>query len=137
MLFVSAIIAIMVGSLSSMREIVKEMEIYRRERMVSLQMSLTFCQRSGSAYWCLCIKLLFSYCSRTGCGYARWAGSCDRTLHNAVLATLAGMMLGLLVSAVSPNQNVAPLLILIHTPNYVWRWVINKCTWAEARLLAR
>jgi len=28
------------------------------------------------------------------------------------LATLAGMMMGLLVSAVSPNQNVAPLLII-------------------------
>jgi len=58
MLFVSALIAIMVGSLSSMREIVKE-TIYRRERMVRL--SLTFCLRSSSAYWCLCIKLLFSY----------------------------------------------------------------------------
>jgi len=38
MLFVSALIAIMVGSLSSMREIVKE--IYRRERMVAYRCPL-------------------------------------------------------------------------------------------------
>jgi len=83
MLFVSALIAIMVGSLSSMREIVKEMEIYRRERMVSLQI-VTFCLRSGSAYWCLCIKLLFSYCSRNWLWTYQVDLKLQSDLHNAV-----------------------------------------------------
>jgi len=50
------------------------------------------------------------------------------------LATLAGMMMGLLVSAVSPNQNVAPLLILIPYPKL--RLAVgyaNKCTGAAGQ----
>ena len=37
MLFVTTLIAVIVGSLSTMREIVKEQEVYRRERMIFLK----------------------------------------------------------------------------------------------------
>ena len=114
MLFVSAIIAIMVGSLSSMREIVKETEIYRRERMVSLQivpyiLSKIWLGVLVSLYQAA-VFVLFKELAVNMPGGLEVAIGLYITLF---LATLAGMMMGLLVSAVSPNQNVAPLLIIL------------------------
>lgn len=114
MLCVAAIVAIMVGSLSSMREIVKETEIYRRERMVSLKiipyiLSKIWLGILVSLYQAA-VFLLFKELAVNLPGGLEVAGKLYITLF---LATVSGMMLGLLVSAVSPNQNVAPLLIIL------------------------
>jgi ABC-type multidrug transport system ATPase subunit len=114
MLFVAAIIAIMVGSLSSMREIVKEMEIYRRERMVSLKIAPYILSKIWLgilvSLYQAAIFVLFKQLAVNMPGGMEAAIALYITLF---LATLAGMMMGLLVSAVSPNQNVAPLLIIL------------------------
>ncbi len=114
MLFVAAIIAIMVGSLSSMREIVKESEIYRRERMVSLKIAPYILSKVWLgvlvSLYQAAVFVLFKELAVEIPGGLEAAIGLYITLF---LATLSGMMLGLLVSAISPNQNVAPLLIIL------------------------
>lgn len=114
MLFVTAIVAIMVGSLSSMREIVKEVEIYRRERMVNLKITPYILSKIWLgilvSLYQAAVFVLFKELAVNMPGGLEVAVGLYITLF---LATLAGMMLGLLVSAVSPNQNVAPLLIIL------------------------
>ncbi|WP_299402442.1 ABC transporter permease [Acaryochloris sp. IP29b_bin.148] len=114
MLFVAVIIAIMVGSLSSMREIVKENDIYRRERMVCLQLwpyilSKVLTGVLVSLYQAA-VFTLFKVLVVTFPGGTPVLLGIYITL---LLATIGGMVMGLLVSAIAPNQNVAPLLIIL------------------------
>ncbi len=114
MLFITAIIAIMVGSLSSMREIVKEKDIYRRERMVFLQIIPYISSKVAlgvliSLYQAV-IFLLFKYASISWTDGVSILPNLYLTL---ALTTMGGMVMGLLVSAVSPNQNFAQLLIIL------------------------
>ena len=113
-LFVSVLIAVIVGSLATMREIVKEAEIYRRERMMGLQI---FPYIFSKLWFCVVLALYES---------AVFYGTKMLSVHFIVsplesfgifftlfLATLGGMVMGLLVSALSPNQSVAPLLTIL------------------------
>jgi ABC-type multidrug transport system ATPase subunit/pSer/pThr/pTyr-binding forkhead associated (FHA) protein len=122
MLFMAALIAILVGGVAAMREIVKEMEIYRRERMVGLRIApyilsklwigvlLTLYQ---AAVFVVTKKLAIDIPGGTEVVMGMYV--------TLVLGTLSGMIMGLLVSAVSPNQNVAPLLIvLILVPQFMF-----------------
>jgi ABC-type multidrug transport system ATPase subunit len=114
MLFVAAIIAIMVGSLSSMREIVKERDIYRRERMVCLQLlPYVFSKFSIGALVALCQAAVFVCFKVLAIAFPDGGEVISGIYVALALATIGGMTLGLLVSALSPNQNVAPLLIVL------------------------
>jgi ABC-type multidrug transport system ATPase subunit/pSer/pThr/pTyr-binding forkhead associated (FHA) protein len=113
--FLSVLIPVIVGSLAMMREIVKESEIYRRERMVGLKILPYIFSKVGlgtvlalfQATIFLATKLL----------------AVDLPNYNSVnifelyitllLATLGGMIMGLLVSALAPSQNAAPLLTIL------------------------
>ncbi len=122
MLFVSALIAVMIGEITTMRELVKEDEIYRRERLYGLQLlpyvlskvwiALLFSLYQGAAY--LFVKALA----------VDLPGGWDVLLtlyFDFTLAILAGAILGLLVSAIAPNQNMAPLLmILVLVPQIIF-----------------
>lgn len=114
MSFVAVLIAVIVGSLATMREIVKEAEIYRRERMVGLKVlpyilskvSLGFVLALYQAAIFLLTKLLSVHIpvdnwEIVGLFITLW------------LATMGGMIMGLMVSALSPSQNVAPLLTIL------------------------
>ncbi len=114
MLFTTSLIAVMIGSLATMREIVKEKDIYRRERTVGLQiLPYIF-----SKLW---IGILLALYQAAVFLFFRWVGidipgSPDVLIAfyiTLVLTTLAGAVMGLLVSTVSPNQNIAPLLTII------------------------
>lgn len=111
MLFNTGLIAVMVGSLATMREIVKEVDIYRRERMIGL-MSIPYIL---SKIWF--VILLAIYQAAVFLLFKLLAVNIPGDLANMyitlLLATVAGMIMGLLVSAISPNQNVAPLLTII------------------------
>ncbi|MBW4551178.1 MAG: FHA domain-containing protein [Aphanocapsa sp. GSE-SYN-MK-11-07L] len=114
MAFVAVLIAVIVGSLATMREIVKEAEIYRRERMVGLKLlPYVFSKISlgaGLAFYQAAIFLLTKLLS-VNIPIAGWAiVSLYITL---LLATMGGMVMGLMVSALSPTQNVAPLLTIL------------------------
>lgn len=97
-----------------MREIVKEQEIYRRERMIGLQLIPYIFSKVWIgvpiALYQAAIFLLFKKLAIDIPGGTEILGAMYVALF---LATLSGMVMGLLVSALAPNQNVAPLLTII------------------------
>jgi hypothetical protein len=124
-LFMSAMIGFMVGALSVMREFVKEADIYRRERMVTLKIVPYVL----SKIWMAVIIALYQagifmlFMKITG----DWPSASQLLIVyvTMVLAIYAGMLMGLLVSAVSPNQNIAPLLItMVLVPQLIFGGVI-------------
>ena len=114
MLFATALIAVMVGSLATMREIVKENDIYRRERAIGLQVIpyilSKVCVVILLALYQAAVFVLLKNFAVDLPGGTEVLGGMYVTLF---LASIAGMMMGLFVSALSPNQNIAPLLTII------------------------
>jgi hypothetical protein len=114
MLFVSALIAVMIGEITTMNELVKEDEIYRRERLYGLKIvpyilskvwiAFLFSIYQGAAY--LLVKMIAVQLPEG------WAVLSSFYL-DFTIAILAGSMLGLLVSAIAPNASMAPLLMIM------------------------
>ena len=114
MWFMTALITILVGALASVREIVKEGDIYRRERAVNLKLVpyllskvwvgviLAFYQ----AGVLLLTRILFNNPAVPG------AGGYLQLYLTLFLCTLCGYLIGLVISASAPNQNSAMLLII-------------------------
>jgi hypothetical protein len=114
MFFTLTIMALLVGSLGSVREIVKEQAVYKREHMVSVQLlpylaskvflGLAFAFYSGLMLF-LIISLVvdFSYLS---------LGERAELFVPFFLATFSGVMLGLFVSAGSPTEERAMMLVI-------------------------
>ncbi|MGK7916566.1 MAG: FHA domain-containing protein [Prochloraceae cyanobacterium] len=114
MLFTTALIAVMVGSLSTMREIVKEQEIYRRERAIGLQIvPYIFSKIWVSILLALYQAAIFLLFKVLAVDLPSSAEVLSKIYLTLVLGTIAGMVMGLLVSAISPNQNIAPLLTIV------------------------
>ncbi|MCM1981882.1 FHA domain-containing protein [Lyngbya confervoides] len=114
MLFTMVLIAVMVGSLATMREIVKEIDIYKRERIIGLQI-LPYVM---SKVWvALLLALYQAFIFVLFKALAVDIPSDTTTLVSLyitmALATVGGMLMGLLGSAVSPNQSVAPMIVLV------------------------
>ncbi len=114
MLFVSALIAVMIGEITTMNELVKEDEIYRRERLYGLKVvpyilskvwiAFLFSVYQGAAY--LLVKMIA----------VQFPGGWEVLFHfylDFTIAIMAGAMLGLLVSAIAPNQSMSPLLMIM------------------------
>lgn len=114
MWFVTGLTTILVGALSSVREIVKETDIYRRERAVNLRVLPYVASKAWvgvvlAAYQAavlLFFRILFVDPSVPGpLGYAA-------LYVTYFLATLCGYLIGLAISAGAPNQNAAVLLTI-------------------------
>ncbi len=122
MLFVTIIMAVMAGSLATMPEIAKENAIYRRERSAGLGIIPYFASKLQlavllalyqSAVLLACVSLAVSIPGGQNVLALMYV-----TLF---LASFGSMVLGLLVSAIAPNQSVAPLLtILVLVPQIVF-----------------
>ena len=113
-LFQPTIFAIMVGALATMREFVKEADIFRRERLVNLKV-LPYVM---SKMWVAALLALYQAAAYTGIHYLAFkmpGGIYEFLLIyiTLVLATMAGMTLGLLASAAAPNANAAPLIVIL------------------------
>ena len=113
-LFLLTIYGIMVGGISQMREIVKEQDIYRRERLVNLKI-LPYVL---SKVWVAALLALYQAAAYTVVHYLsfKMPGGLIEFLQvyiTMTLATFAGMMLGLFDSALSPNSSSAHLLVII------------------------
>ncbi len=115
MLFMMGLIGILTGSLSSVREIVKEVDIYRRERTVTLKLMPYIMSKVWigvilavyqAAVFILAKRLLVNPSFHGTYGY--WA-----MYLTVFLCILSGYMLGLLISAAAPNQNIALFLVVI------------------------
>jgi ABC-type multidrug transport system ATPase subunit/predicted component of type VI protein secretion system len=105
---------ILVGGLAFMRELVKEREIYRRERMVNLHLSSYIMSKLWFAlllavYQAICFTIIHHL------AFDMPGGLEERIFFfvTALLLVIAGMMLGLFVSALAPNSNSAPLLLIL------------------------
>ena len=112
-LYMVAIVCFLVGSLASLREIVKEMDIYRRERMVCLKI-LPYVL---SKLWVAILISLYSagvftlFIELSG----HWP-PVEQLLSvyvTMVLSILAGMVTGLFISSLTRNQNVTSLILLV------------------------
>lgn len=113
-LFLMTIYGIMVGGISQMREIVKEQDIYKRERLVNLQI-LPYIL---SKVWIAALLAFYQAAAYTIVHYLAFdmpGGALEfvQIYITMVLATLAGMMLGLFASALAPNANSAPLFVIM------------------------
>jgi ABC-type multidrug transport system ATPase subunit/predicted component of type VI protein secretion system len=119
--FLLLIFAVFVGGLSQMREIVKENDIYKRERLVNLKiLPYVF-----SKIWVAAIVALYHSLVYVGIHYLVYempGGTTELLIlyFTMVLLVLSGMMLGLFASALSPNANSVPMLVIIFImPNIV------------------
>ena len=113
-LFLMTIYGVMVGGISQMREIVKEGDIYKRERLVNLKI-LPYVM---SKIWVAAILAFYQAAAYTIVHYLAFdmpGGMFEFILIyiTMTLATLAGMMLGLFASALAPNASSAPLIVII------------------------
>ncbi len=113
-LFLAVLVGVLVGAIAFMREIVKESDVYRRERMVTLKIGpYVFSKLWVGVLLALYQAGVFLLTKHLASG---WPHGLDGLLYVYVtfsLATLAGVMLGLFISAVATNQNVAPLLLIV------------------------
>jgi ABC-type multidrug transport system ATPase subunit/pSer/pThr/pTyr-binding forkhead associated (FHA) protein len=115
MLFMAAIVPFLIGALSSVREIVKEKAIFRRERTVNLRIipyllskvAVGFLFALYTAAALLVVKLVAVDFSHLGIE--------ELALYYLIimLAVLSGVMWGLLISAVAPREEQAMLLLIV------------------------
>ena len=113
-LFLLTIYAMLVGGLSQMREIVKEADIYKRERLVNLQIFPYVL----SKIWIAALLALYQAAAYTIIHYLAFEmpGGMEEFFFiyiTLVLATMAGMVGGILASALSPNSSSAPLIMIL------------------------
>lgn len=114
MLFTSILLTLMVGSVSMMREIVKEMDIYKRERMIGLQIApYVFSKVWVAVILSIYQGVIFVLFKNFAIDLPKTPAFIAGMFITLTLATLSGMMMGLLGSAISPNQSVAPMLVLM------------------------
>lgn len=114
LLFLLPVYGVMVGGLAQMREIVKEADIYRRERLINLRIFPYVL----SKVWIAGLLALYQAAAYTIVQYLAFemhGNIIDFLLvyGTLVLATMAGMMIGLFASALAPNANSAPLLVIL------------------------
>ncbi len=113
-LFLQVIYALMVGALGQMREIVKEQDIYKRERLVNLKI-IPYVM---SKVWVAGLLSLYQAAAYVVLRYIAFdmpGGLIEFALIylTLALATMSGMMLGLFASALAPNANSAPMIVII------------------------
>ncbi|MFN2137981.1 MAG: FHA domain-containing protein [Candidatus Promineifilaceae bacterium] len=113
-LFLLTVYGVMVGGLSQMREIVKEQDVYKRERLVNLRLFPYIM----SKVWVAALLSIYAALVYMGVHYVAFdmpGGATEFVLMfiTLALATMAGMMLGLFASAVAPNANAAPMIVVL------------------------
>ncbi|MBL7163115.1 MAG: FHA domain-containing protein [Anaerolineales bacterium] len=121
--YMLAIVAILAGSLSSVREIVKEADIYKRERAVNLRifpylMSKVWVGIVLAIYQAavlMAFRILFvKPVIPSTQDYVAF-------FITLFLGSLSGYLIGLTISAIAPNQNTAmTLLITILVPQFLF-----------------
>jgi hypothetical protein len=105
---------ILVGGLAFMRELVKERDIYKRERMVNLRLSSYIL----SKIWIALLLAVYQTACYTAIRYLAFdvPGGSEEMLFffiTVFLLIVAGTMMGFFASALAPNANSAPLLLIM------------------------
>ena len=112
--FMSSVVAMLVGAMSSVREIVKEADIYKRERAVGLKiipyifskmwMGLIMALYQGGVILGLALLLVNVPVSGKEVYFEFFI--------TIVLGVITGYLIGLLISAAVPNQNTALIALI-------------------------
>jgi len=113
-LFLMTIYALLVGGMSQMREFVKEADIYKRERLVNLKIF----PYVSSKVWVALVLAFYQGLAYTLLHYLAFSmpggiAEFGQVYVTMVLATMTGMMLGLLASSLAPNAASAPLTMIM------------------------
>jgi hypothetical protein len=113
-LFLMTIYSLLVGGMSQMREFVKEADIYKRERLVNLKIF----PYVASKVWVAMLLAFYHGLAYTIIHYLAFSmpgGTAEflQVYVTMVFATMTGMMLGLLASALAPNAASAPLTMIM------------------------
>ena len=113
-IFILTLYGVLVGALSQMRELVKEREIYKRERLVNLKIVPYIFSKVWVAF-VLAFYQAGAYFLMRYLAFDMPGGPEEFFMIyiTLVLATSAGMMLGLFASSISPNSNSAPLFVIL------------------------
>lgn len=125
-LFLMTIICLLVAGLSQMREFVKEEDIYKRERLVNLKIV----PYVASKVWVALLLAFYHAIAYTVIRHLAFdmpGGAAEFGLIyiTMVLAAMAGMVCGLLASALAPAASSAPMLmILLLVPQIVLSGVL-------------
>lgn len=116
MLFMMGLISILVGSMASVREIVKEVDIYKRERTIALKIApYIFSKLWVGVVLALYQAVIFLFTKWLFVGYAPpvlSVGNWIAVFVTLFLGSLSGYLMGLAISAGSPNQMVALLMVI-------------------------
>jgi len=112
--FLLTINCILVGGLSQMREFVKEADIYKRERLVNLKVF----PYVASKVWIAGLLALYQALAYTIIHNIAFEmpGGIEEFIFMYItlaLAVLAGMMMGLVASALAPAASSAPLIMIM------------------------
>ncbi|MGC9468956.1 MAG: FHA domain-containing protein [Anaerolineae bacterium] len=125
MLFMMGLISILVGAMASVREIVKEIDIYKRERAVALKIGPYIFSKLWigivlaiyQAVVFIITKALFVGFSPPLLSLGTWFA----VFITLFIGSLSGYLMGLTISAGSPNQMVALLMvILVLVPQFLF-----------------
>lgn len=126
LLFILACVSIWFGTSNAAQEIVKEMDIYRRERMVNLRilpyvLSKACVQSLISLLQCLVLVVMV--CPAFGVETGHWPG----IFMTLFLAAFTGTWLGLAISAFSTSREMAVVLVpLVLIPQIMFSGAITK-----------
>lgn len=106
--------SVLVGGLAMMRELVKEREVYKRERRVNLQLSSYILSKT----WLAVILALYQAACFTVIRYLAFempGGNQEKLFFfiTEFLLVLSGTIVGLFCSALAPSANAAPLLLIL------------------------
>lgn len=112
--FLSLMYGALIGAFSQNREIVKEIDVFKRERLVGLQVF----PYVTSKVWVAVLLSLYQGLAFTLVHYTAYimpGGFLELVLFYITmsLACFAGMMVGLLASSISKNPNATPLLVVM------------------------
>jgi len=117
-----SVYALLVGGLSQMREFVKEASIYKRERLVNIKifpyvMSKIWVALILALYHALAFTIIRRFAFNLPGGFE----VLSQIYITLLLATITGMMSGLMASVISNNQSTTPLImILLTVPMYMF-----------------
>lgn len=112
--FMPIMYSVMVGALAQMREFVKESEIYKRERLVNLKvLPYVLSKVWVAALIALYQSLVYTVVHTLAFEFTGTPLDLLFMYATLYLATLAGMMLGLASSALAPNGNAVPLIVIM------------------------
>lgn len=112
--FMPIMYSVMVGALAQMREFVKESEIYKRERLVNLKvLPYVLSKVWVAALIALYQSMVYTVVHNLAFDYVSTPTDLLLMYVTLYLATLAGMMLGLASSALAPNANAVPLIVIM------------------------